>query len=69
MGFLIGRPDVDDPHAFIISDAQPLPIEGFETKVIADDDSVINYMIELSEMNELTRKDKFCGWAMSNDVV
>ena len=34
MGLLLGRPDVDDPHMFIISDAQALPIEGFETRVI-----------------------------------
>jgi COP9 signalosome complex subunit 5 len=47
MGLLLGRPDTEDPHAFIISDAQALPIEGFETRVVADDDNVLNYMIEL----------------------
>lgn len=47
MGLLLGRPDVDDPYSFIISDAQALPIEGFETRVVADDDNVLNYMIEL----------------------
>ena len=62
MGLLVGRPDTEDPHCMIISDAQPLPIEGFETKVIADDDSTINYMIELGEIIELTRKERFCGW-------
>lgn len=62
MGLLLGRPDVDDPHCLIVSDAQALPIEGFETRVIADDDAVVNYMISLQEMNELSRKETFCGW-------
>jgi len=62
MGLLLGRPDYEDPHLLIISDAQALPIEGFETRVIAEDESVINYMIELNEMNENSRKERFCGW-------
>ena len=62
MGLLLGRPDTEDPHSIIISDAQALPIEGFETKVVADDESVLNYMIELGESNELSRKERFCGW-------
>lgn len=31
----------------------PIPVEGFETRVVADDEDVTNYMIELSEMLEL----------------
>jgi COP9 signalosome complex subunit 5 len=62
MGLLVGRPDIDDPHRIIISDAQALPVEGFETRVIADDESAMNFMIELGETNDLTRKDRFCGW-------
>jgi len=62
MGLLLGRPDVDDPHCLIISDAQALPIEGFETRVLTDDDAVLNYMFTLQEMNEFTRKEIFCGW-------
>lgn len=62
MGLLLGRPDVEDPQSIIISDAQALPIEGFETRVVADDENVINYMIELVESLELTRKEKICGW-------
>lgn len=50
MGLLVGRPDTEDRNAIVISDAQPLPIEGFETKVIADDESTINYMIELGKL-------------------
>jgi len=33
MGLLLGRPDLEDPNCIIISDAQALPIEGFETRV------------------------------------
>lgn len=62
MGMLVGRPDTEDPHSVIISDAQALPIEGFETRVVADDEGVINYMISLGDINELSRKDGFCGW-------
>ena len=62
MGLLLGRPDLEDPNCLIISDAQALPIEGFETKVVADDENVINYMIALSESNEISRKERFCGW-------
>jgi COP9 signalosome complex subunit 5 len=66
MGLLLGRPDTEDPYAFIISDAQALPIEGFETRVVADDDNVLNYMIELGESNEFSRKERFCGWYHSH---
>ena len=66
MGMLLGRPDTEDLNCVVISDAQPLPIEGFETRVIADDESTVNYMIELGEMNELTRKERFCGWYHSH---
>lgn len=62
MGLLLGRPGTEDPHSFVITDAQALPIEGFETKVIADDENVINYMIELGESLEISRKERFCGW-------
>lgn len=61
MGLLLGRPDVNDTQCFVITDAKPLPIEGFETRVIADDESTINYMIELGEINEASG-EKFCGW-------
>ena len=62
MGLLLGHPNPDDPHTIIISDAQPLPIEGMETRVVADDDKVSNYMIALGEMNEQCIKETFCGW-------
>lgn len=62
MGLLMGRPDVEDVHSLIITDAFPLPIEGFETRVVADDNNVMNYMIDLGEAMELTRHERFCGW-------
>ena len=62
MGLLLGRPDTEDPHSIVVTDAQALPIEGFETRVIADNEDVINYMIELGESLEISRKERFCGW-------
>jgi COP9 signalosome complex subunit 5 len=62
MGLLLGRPDVSDPQCLIIADAQALPCEGFETSVVANDESVTNYMIDLGEINEETRNEHFCGW-------
>jgi len=66
MGLLLGRPDPTTPHTLIVTDVFPLPIEGFETRVIADDDDVVNHMIELGESLELTRKEKFMGWYHSH---
>jgi COP9 signalosome complex subunit 5 len=62
MGLLLGRPCTEDPRSIIITDAQALPIEGFETRVVADDEAVLNYMIALQESYELSRKERFCGW-------
>jgi COP9 signalosome complex subunit 5 len=72
MGLLLGRPstgadhDVGDLRTLIVTDAFPLPIEGAETKVLADDAEVINYMISLGEAVEQTRKEKFMGWYHSH---
>lgn len=62
MGIMIGRPDTEDPHSLIISDTFALPIEGFETSVVADNIDVQNYQIQLGEMIESTRLENFCGW-------
>ena len=40
MGLLIGRIDVEDNQCLIVSDAAPVPAEGFETTVVVDDDKV-----------------------------
>lgn len=62
MGLLLGRPDTEDLTSMIITDAMPMPCEGFETRVIVDDENVINYMIEMGESIEQTRQERFCGW-------
>jgi len=58
MGFLVGRPDTEDLNCIVISDAQPIPAEGFETRVVMEDETCINYMIQLGESNEITKKDR-----------
>jgi COP9 signalosome complex subunit 5 len=66
MGLLLGRPDPNTPRTLVVTDVFPLPIEGFETRVIADDGDVINHMIALGESLENTRKEKFMGWYHSH---
>lgn len=66
MGLLLGRPDPYHPTTLIVTDAFPLPIEGFETRVIADDQGVVNHMIALNESLELSRNEKFMGWYHSH---
>jgi COP9 signalosome complex subunit 5 len=66
MGLLLGRPDPNTPKTLVVTDVFPLPIEGFETRVIADDNDVINHMIALGESLENTRKEKFMGWYHSH---
>jgi len=66
MGLMLGRPDPFKPSNLIVTDAFPLPIEGFETRVIADDQHVINHMISLGERLEGTRNEKFMGWYHSH---
>lgn len=66
MGLLLGRPDPDTPHTLVVTDAFPLPVEGFETRVIADDEDVMNHMIKLGESMERTRREKFMGWYHSH---
>lgn len=66
MGLCLGRPIPTSPQSLIVTDVFPLPIEGFETRVIADDEDVVNYMIELGESLESTRKEKFMGWYHSH---
>jgi COP9 signalosome complex subunit 5 len=66
MGMLLGRPDPITKNTLIVTDAYPLPIEGFETRVIADDEHVINHMIALGESIELTRYERFMGWYHSH---
>ena len=69
MGMLLGRPDPNTPQTLVVTDAFPLPIEGFETRVIADDENVVNHMIALGESLERTRREKFMGWYHSHPFV
>jgi COP9 signalosome complex subunit 5 len=48
MGLMIGKPDGD---SIIVLDACPLPVEGSETRVVADDAQV--YMTKLMDSMEL----------------
>jgi COP9 signalosome complex subunit 5 len=66
MGMLLGRPDPTTPETLVVTDAFPLPIEGFETRVVADDETVVNFMIALGESLEITRKERFMGWYHSH---
>jgi COP9 signalosome complex subunit 5 len=63
MGLMLGRPSLQDPRVLCVMDVFPLPVEGAETRVLADDEEVINYMINLGESLELTRQVSFivCG--------
>jgi COP9 signalosome complex subunit 5 len=63
---MLGRPDPHKSTNLIVTDAFPLPIEGFETRVVADDQDVVNHMIALGERLEKTRKEKFMGWYHSH---
>ncbi len=40
MGMLVGRPDTENVHSLIVTDVFPLPVEGAETRVLADDTEV-----------------------------
>jgi len=66
MGLLLGRPDPSSPKTLVVTDVFPLPVEGFETRVIADDEDVVNHMIALGESMERTRREKFMGWYHSH---
>jgi COP9 signalosome complex subunit 5 len=63
MGLLLGKPDGD---AVVVLDTFPLPVEGTETKVMADDEKVSKYMIDLSEQLERTRAERLIGWYHSH---
>lgn len=67
MGLLLGRPGTgSDRNSLVVTDSFALPIDGFETKVIADDQPVLDFMIELSETLGETRKETFMGWYHSH---
>ena len=58
MGLRMGRPDHDTAKTLLITDTFPLPIEEFETRVIADDEDVVNHLIVLGQWLERTTVEK-----------
>eukprot|EP00529_Nitzschia_sp_RCC80_P024369 CAMPEP_0113498052 /NCGR_PEP_ID=MMETSP0014_2-20120614/30946_1 /TAXON_ID=2857 /ORGANISM="Nitzschia sp." /LENGTH=453 /DNA_ID=CAMNT_0000392009 /DNA_START=165 /DNA_END=1526 /DNA_ORIENTATION=+ /assembly_acc=CAM_ASM_000159 len=66
MGLLLGRLDPTNPTTLIVADAFPLPIEGFETRVVADDQDVVNHMISLTDCLARTRTEHIMGWYHSH---
>uniref|UniRef100_A0A7S3PF33 COP9 signalosome complex subunit 5 n=2 Tax=Aplanochytrium stocchinoi TaxID=215587 RepID=A0A7S3PF33_9STRA len=66
MGLMLGRPHTEMHDTLIVADVFPLPVEGAETRVLADDQEVLNYMIDLGESLEKTRAERFMGWYHSH---
>lgn len=61
MGLLIGKPE---GSTIVVMDACPLPVEGSETRVVADDAQV--FMFDMLESIEQRRHEKFIGWYHSH---
>jgi COP9 signalosome complex subunit 5 len=57
--------DTTVPGGIVIINAYPLPITGFETRVIADDADTVNFMINLSESLE-GKDETIAGWYHSH---
>lgn len=66
MGLMTGHVDPDRDRTLIVHDVFPLNVTGTETRVLADDVEVINFMIKLGEAVEETRNEHFCGWYHSH---
>merc|ERR1719204_7597 len=65
MGLLVGRPD-PVTNTIVIMDCIELPIEGSETRVVADDEKVLGFMTRMQDRIEELRKDRFIGWYHSH---
>ena len=61
MGLMIGKASGE---SIVVLDACPLPVEGSETRVVADDAQV--HMLQLMDSMELRRKEGFVGWYHSH---
>jgi len=68
MGLMVGHPCPNSLGTLVVSDVFPLPVEGAETRVLADDQEVLNYMIDLGESIEVSRPqgEHFIGWYHSH---
>ena len=51
MGLLVGRPD-PDTKTLVIMDCIELPVEGSETRVVADDEKVLGFMTRMQDRIE-----------------
>lgn len=49
-----------------MTDCFALPVEGTESRVVADDESVMAHMVKLSEQLQKTRNERFIGWYHSH---
>merc|ERR1712228_384974 len=65
MGLLVGRPD-PVTNTLVIMDCIELPVEGSETRVVADDEKVLGFMTRMQDRIEELRKDRFIGWYHSH---
>lgn len=63
MGLLLGKVD---GKTVIVTDCFALPVEGTESRVVADDESVVKHMVDLSEQLQRTRLERFVGWYHSH---
>lgn len=57
LGLMIGKAS---GREIIVLDACPLPVEGSETRVVADEAQI--HMLELLESLEVRREESFIGW-------
>eukprot|EP00485_Elphidium_margaritaceum_P009315 CAMPEP_0202697608 /NCGR_PEP_ID=MMETSP1385-20130828/10933_1 /ASSEMBLY_ACC=CAM_ASM_000861 /TAXON_ID=933848 /ORGANISM="Elphidium margaritaceum" /LENGTH=369 /DNA_ID=CAMNT_0049354107 /DNA_START=82 /DNA_END=1191 /DNA_ORIENTATION=+ len=65
MGLLVGRPD-PVTKTLVVMDCVELPVEGSETRVVADDEKVLGFMTRMQDRIEELRKDRFIGWYHSH---
>ncbi len=55
MGLMIGHVDPTDATVLVVTDTFPLPVEGSETTVVADNPDINGYMSELTDSLESVR--------------
>lgn len=63
MGYLAGH---FKDHSYIVTDAIALPIEGTETRVTANDNSVWKAIEHFDDMNRMGRLERETGWYHSH---
>lgn len=63
MGYLAGH---FKDHSYFITDAVALPVEGTETRVVADDASIYKALLHFDDMNLLGHLERDTGWYHSH---